>query len=80
MTTRGLLEKDFETVASFVDRAIKLTVKLNQQVKGTKMKDFKDFIGEGQQFDEVTTLKKEVADFANGFPTIGFEESTLRYK
>jgi glycine hydroxymethyltransferase len=34
MTTRGLVEKDFDQIVSFVDRAIKLTINLKGQVSG----------------------------------------------
>jgi glycine hydroxymethyltransferase len=47
---------------------------------GTKLKDFKDFVKEGSQFAELQSLKQEIKDFAKNFPTIGFSESTLRYK
>ncbi|KAJ3413723.1 hypothetical protein HDV05_007626 [Chytridiales sp. JEL 0842] len=80
MTTRGLTEADFDQIVSFVDRAIKITINLKKQVQGTKLKDFKDFLGEGTDIAEIQALKKDVKEFAKKFPTIGFKEETLRYK
>ncbi|KAI8616634.1 serine hydroxymethyltransferase-domain-containing protein [Chytriomyces sp. MP71] len=80
MTTRGLVEKDFETVVGFVIKATEIAIALKPQAGGTKFKDFKDFIGDGSKFPEIVALKKEVIEFSKTFPTIGFEESSLRYK
>ena len=80
MTTRGLVEKDFDKISEFIDRGVKLAIKINGQVKGTKLKDFKEHLGEGEGIDELSTLKKEVIDFSKQFPTIGFEEIDMKYK
>ncbi|KAI9360485.1 serine hydroxymethyltransferase-domain-containing protein [Zopfochytrium polystomum] len=80
MTTRGLVESDFDTVVSFVHRAVGIAAAVKKSVAGTKFKDFKDHLGAGDNVPELVALKKEVADFAKQFPTIGFEESTLRYQ
>ena len=34
MTTRGLNESDFEKVAEFIDRGVKLTIDINKKVTG----------------------------------------------
>ncbi|KAJ3255274.1 hypothetical protein HDU77_003746 [Chytriomyces hyalinus] len=80
MTTRGLVEKDFETVTGFVVRAVEIAVALKGQASGTKLKDFKELVGDGSKFPEIAALKKDVVEFSKTFPTIGFEESSLRYK
>ncbi|KAJ3096157.1 Serine hydroxymethyltransferase, cytosolic [Phlyctochytrium planicorne] len=80
MTSRGLVEADFDKIASFVDRAIKIAIEVNATAKGTKLKDFKETVGDGSALASVQALKKEVAAFAKTFPTVGFEESTLRYQ
>ncbi|RUS23371.1 serine hydroxymethyltransferase-domain-containing protein [Endogone sp. FLAS-F59071] len=79
MTTRGLIEGDFTKVAAFIDRAVKIAVEENKKVRGTKLKDFKDHIGEGESIPTIQQLKKEVTEFANVFPTIGFQESEMKY-
>ncbi|KAI8851500.1 serine hydroxymethyltransferase-domain-containing protein [Chytridium lagenaria] len=80
MTSRGLSEEDFDHIAGFVDKAIKIAIEVNATAKGTKLKDFKESVGDGSHLASVQALKKSVAEFAKKFPTVGFEESTLRYK
>jgi len=73
MATRGLLPDDFETVADFVDRAIKLTKKINDGLPGKKLKDFKAALEDGgKSYPEIAELKKEVMAFARSFPSVGF--------
>jgi hypothetical protein len=72
MTTRGLKESDFETVAEFVDRAVAITLDIKKTVAGTKLKDFKDAVAEGDAFPQVAQLKRDVVDFSQSFPVIGF--------
>ena len=38
MTTRGLIESDFEKVAEFIDRCVKLTININEKVTGKVLK------------------------------------------
>jgi len=78
LTTRGFMEKDFVTVANFVDRAIKITVGIKEKT-GKKLKDFRQAL-ETEDFPEITQLKNDVEEFAKSFPTIGFEQSTMRYQ
>lgn len=78
LTTRGFMEKDFVTVADFVDRAIKITVGIKEKT-GKKLKDFRAAL-DTEEFPEITQLKNDVEDFAKSFPTIGFEQSTMRYQ
>ncbi|KAJ3073817.1 hypothetical protein HDU98_000559 [Podochytrium sp. JEL0797] len=80
MTTRGLVESDFEKVGGFVLRAIEIAVGLKAQVGGTKFKDFKEFVGDGSKIPEIVALKQEVVEFSKGFPTIGVDEAGMRYK
>ncbi|KAJ3124171.1 glycine hydroxymethyltransferase shm1 [Nowakowskiella sp. JEL0407] len=82
MTSRGLKEKDFAQICEFIDRAIKLTIKINSEVKGTKLKDFKAAVDSNTtgHADAIAEMKKEVAEFAKTFPTIGFELEEMLYK
>lgn len=66
LTTRGLVEKDFEKVAEFIDRGIKIALKINGEGENSKgLKNFKGAIEKPNS--EMTTLKKEVVDFASNF-------------
>lgn len=67
LTTRGLKEDEFEKVAIFLDRTIKLCIKI-QEHSGKKLKDFLDY---AELNDEVKTLKKDVNKFATGFSMPG---------
>ena len=80
MTTRGLEKKDFAQVAKFVDEAVKLTIEIKKQVSGTKIKDFKEAVGEkGDAFPQIADLKKRIVDFSATFPVIGFDAKTMKY-
>ncbi len=66
LTTRGLIEKDFEKVAEFMDRGIKIAIKLNAEGENSKaLKNFKSAIE--KPTTEMSSLKKEVVDFASKF-------------
>jgi glycine hydroxymethyltransferase len=101
MTTRGLVEKDFDEICEFLDRSVKLAVEVNGQAKGglgttgehrgslsadscrftgTKLKDYKEFLGEGAGVPEIAMMKKEVIDFSKKFPTVGFLEDEMKYR
>jgi len=71
MTTRGFVEKDFEQVAIFLDRAIKIALEI-QQESGVKLADWKRVAD--TMPPALVELKKDVNEFASQFPTIGFEE------
>ncbi|KAH6595573.1 hypothetical protein BASA61_003764 [Batrachochytrium salamandrivorans] len=69
MTTRGLVESDFATISDFIDRAVQITIEINNTIKGTKLKDFKAAVGEtGEAFPKIAALRKEVVEFARSFP------------
>ncbi|URE46777.1 interconversion of serine and glycine (By similarity) [Musa troglodytarum] len=73
MTTRGLKEKDFETVANFIHEGVQIALKAKVCVKGTKLKDFMDYV-ESPDFslkESVSELKKKVEALTNQFPMPG---------
>ncbi|CAG8730124.1 8749_t:CDS:2, partial [Racocetra fulgida] len=73
MTTRGFKESDFEQVAEFIHQGVQIT---NDICK----KDFKEYVGEdGSSEPVINELKHKVIDFVKKFPTIGFEESEMKY-
>merc|ERR1712054_148195 len=60
MTTRGCTDKDFEKIADFLDRAVKIALQI-QREKGKKLKDFELGL-EGCK--PIEDLKKDVEAFA----------------
>ncbi|KAJ3151022.1 hypothetical protein HDU89_002233 [Geranomyces variabilis] len=82
MTSRGLKEADFAQIAEFLHRGVELTRKVAANVPGggKKLKDFKDHLAEGESVPELKELKKEVADFARQFPTVGYEVAEMKYQ
>ncbi|KAI8358563.1 serine hydroxymethyltransferase-domain-containing protein [Blakeslea trispora] len=79
MTSRGFKEDDFVKVADFIDRAVKIAQEEKSKVDGKKLIDFKRHIGDGLSIESIQSLKKEVSQFASGFPTVGFWESEMKY-
>lgn len=68
MTTRGFTEKDFETVAVIVDRAVNIAKEVDSQADGRKsVKQFLEILGEGERFPKLLELRKEVREFAGRF-------------
>jgi glycine hydroxymethyltransferase len=67
MTTRGFEAKEFEQVVAFIDRAVEITLKVNDAASGKKLKDFKETLGEGDAFPEIAALKEEVAQLSRDF-------------
>ena len=71
LTTRGLVEKDFEQVAEFVDRAIKIAKSLKKK-SGAKLSDFKSALQEEKnKSEEINNLRSEVVSYARQFPVPG---------
>ncbi|KAG0198171.1 glycine hydroxymethyltransferase shm1 [Mortierella sp. GBA30] len=77
MTSRGLNEKDFEQVAGFIDRAVKIAKDANAKAAGKKVKDFKNYVADGKHIPEIQALRKEIETFARQFPTAGFSEDEM---
>merc|ERR1712216_875188 len=78
LTTRGFTEKDFEQVAEFIVRGIKIAQDVKSKSEGTKLKDFRAAL-ESKEWPELTQLTKDVEEFATQFPTIGFEKAEGKY-
>ncbi|KAK9766466.1 Serine hydroxymethyltransferase, cytosolic [Basidiobolus ranarum] len=79
MTSRGLNEADFEKIAGFIDRAVKIAAEADKKAGGSKLKDFKAYVGDGSHIAEVSQLKEDVIEFSRRFPTVGFNESEMKY-
>jgi len=78
LTSRGFLEKDFEAVADFIVRGIKIAVDVKSKSEGTKLKDFRAAL-DSKEWPELTKLTKDVEEFATQFPTVGFEKGEGKY-
>jgi len=68
MTSRGLVEADFEKIGEFIAEAVKITEDI-QKVSGKKLVDFKRVMNESP--GAMLELKKEVESFATRFEVIG---------
>ena len=86
LTSRGLDEADFDTVADFFHRAVAITTAHKAGLDAKGLKKVADFRASMKDADPSTwpaalrTLKEEVAAFAKGFPAVGFSVDTMRYK
>jgi len=70
MTTRGLNEDHFRTVVNYMDRAIKLSLKINKEALAADKKKLTDFVSflKSKHYPEIEALKKEVQLFSKQFP------------
>lgn len=76
LTTRGLKEKEFEQVADFLDRAIKISVDI-QKASGKKLVDFVAAIPQNK---DIETLRNDVSKFATQFPMPSFDIDEMKVK
>lgn len=76
MTSRGLVEKDFEQIAEFLHRAVSITLKI-QKEHGKLLKDFNKGLVNNKYIEE---LKADVENFASSFDMPGFEMSQMKYR
>lgn len=72
MTTRGFLGDEFEKVADFMDKAVKIAIELKAKEQGEthkeKIANFKKLASEDAQ---VKALDKEVVGFVSKYPVPG---------
>jgi glycine hydroxymethyltransferase len=68
MTTRGMDKESFERIAELLDRGVEVARMVDGKVGGTKMKEFFDGLGDGENFEEIAQLRNEVARWAGTFP------------
>ncbi|KAM0324818.1 hypothetical protein ACHAQA_007784 [Verticillium albo-atrum] len=69
MTSRGFGEADFERVATYIDAAIKICKEVQGALpkEANKLKDFRAEVA-GGQVAKINDLRKEIADWCQGFP------------
>lgn len=70
ITTRGYNEDDCRQVARFIDRAIKISLSVQEKSGAKKINEFVAAI---EKDADVQKLAKEVEAFASEFPIPGFE-------
>jgi len=73
ITTRGYDEKDMKTLAGFLDKTIKICLRV-QKNSGKKLKDFLQAL---HKEEEIKTLAKEVEEFSCQFDIPGFDPSKI---
>uniref|UniRef100_A0A7R9WYA7 Serine hydroxymethyltransferase n=2 Tax=Craspedostauros australis TaxID=1486917 RepID=A0A7R9WYA7_9STRA len=76
LTTRKMVEADFEQIAMFLHEALEISLKI-QEKTGKKLKDF---IPELDNNEEIKTLRSKVNAFATTFPMPGFDPKEMKYK
>jgi glycine hydroxymethyltransferase len=76
MTSRGLVEKDFEKIGEFLHRAVTLTLEI-QKEHGKLLKDFNKGLVDNKAIAE---LKADVEKFSSSFGMPGFLVSEMKYK
>jgi len=76
LTTRMMGEEDFQQIAVFLDEALKLALKIQEQ-SGPKLKDFVQLLEDNE---DIEALKKKVHQFATGFPMPGFDPTKMKYQ
>lgn len=69
LTSRGFVESDFEKVGEFLDRAVKICIRI-QSEKGKALKVFTAALDEDA---ELKQLHSDVHEFANKFPMPGVQ-------
>lgn len=75
LTTRKMVESDFEQIAEFLHEAIQIAQKI-QTESGPKLKDFLALMGNNK---EIPVLQQKVHEFASTFPMPGFDPTTMKY-
>ena len=76
LTTRTMVESDFEQIGEFLHEALQIALKL-QDTSGAKMKDFLPLL---ENNAELQALSDKVHAFATKFPMPGFDPETMKYK
>lgn len=76
MTSRGLVEKDFEQIAEFLHRAVTVTLNIQKEY-GKLLKDFNKGLVNNKEIEE---LKADVEKFSSSFDMPGFKMSEMKYQ
>ncbi|KAF2589957.1 hypothetical protein F2Q70_00038471 [Brassica cretica] len=76
MTSRGLVEKDFEKIGEFLSRSVTLTLNI-QKEHGKLLKDFNKGLVNNKEIEE---LKADVEKFSASYEMPGFLMSEMKYQ
>jgi len=76
LTTRMMIESDFEQIADFLHEVLLVSLKL-QEASGPKLKDFVAALAGNE---ELKAIRKRVNAFATTFPMPGFDPKEMKYK
>ncbi|XP_051180870.1 serine hydroxymethyltransferase 4 [Lolium perenne] len=76
MTSRGLVEKDFEQIADFLHQAVTICLNIQKQ-HGKLLKDFSKGLVNNKVIEN---LKVEVEKFSTSFDMPGFTLESMKYK
>lgn len=76
LTTRKMVESDFEQIATFLHEAIQIAVSIQEKC-GPKLSDFLSALKNNA---EVDALQKKVHAFATEFPMPGFDPKQMKYQ
>lgn len=76
LTSRTMVESDFEQIAEFLHEALLIAVQIQDQ-SGPKLKDFIALLQSNQ---DIETLRNKVHAFASQFPMPGFDPKTMKYQ
>lgn len=71
LTSRGFVEKDIVQVATFLERAVNITLAIQKRTTGKLLKDFQVELEKGDV--QLTQLHHDVEKFAQQFKIPGFE-------
>lgn len=75
LTTRMMVESDFEQIAQFLHEAVQISLKIQEQ-SGPKLKDYIALLADNE---EVKALRQSVNAFATTFPMPGFDPAEMKY-
>lgn len=76
MTSRGLVEKDFEQIGEFLHRSIQITLSIQKEF-GKLLKDFNKGLVNNK---DIEALKADVEKFSGSFDMPGFSLADMKYK
>lgn len=76
LTSRGLLEEDFQKVAHFIHRGIELTLLIQSHMaERATLKEFKEKLAGDETFQSaVAALREDVENFASNFSLPGLPD------
>jgi glycine hydroxymethyltransferase len=82
LTTRGFVEEDFDVVAQFLDRVVKISIKVQDGLKNENKKDVSldDFKKAIEKNEDLLSLREEVEKFAIKFKMPGWDVDEMKYK